>query len=133
MCYQPKPATPRTAQVNRDAAARYDLADVQDFADAKRGLIAELPGNVGAADGSVIFAPHDFDWIEEGAAPPDSVNPSLWRQSQLIKLGGLYQVTDRIYQVRNNDIANLTVIEGDDGLVVVDCMAGWSRPGRAWS
>ena len=51
------------------------------------------------------------------------MNPSLWRQSQLIRKGGLYKVVDGVYQVRNNDIANLTVIEGDTGLVVVDCMA----------
>ncbi|MEU6586045.1 alkyl sulfatase dimerization domain-containing protein [Nocardia sp. NPDC046763] len=110
--------------MNREAAARYDLANVQDFSDVRRGLIAELPGNVIAGDGSVIFDPHALDWIEEGAPAPDTVDPSLWRQSQLIKLGGLYQVSDRIYQVRNNDMANLTVIEGDDGLIVVDCMFG---------
>ncbi|AHH18493.1 metallo-beta-lactamase superfamily protein [Nocardia nova SH22a] len=124
MCVHPKPATARTAEINRDAAAAYDLANTRDFTDAKRGLIAELPGSVTSSDGSVVFDPHDFDWIEEGADTPDSVNPSLWRQSQIIKLGGLYQVGDRIYQVRNNDIANLTVIEGDDGLIIVDCMAG---------
>ena len=51
-----------------------------------------------------------------GDAPtPDTVNPSLWRQSQVISQGGLYEVTDGVYQVRNNDIANLTVVEGDDG------------------
>ncbi|MFE3255689.1 alkyl/aryl-sulfatase [Nocardia sp. NPDC059229] len=124
MCTQPKPATPDTARVNREAAAHYDLANVQDYSDVRRGLIAELPGNVIAGDGSVIFDPHALDWIEEGAPAPDTVDPSLWRQSQLIKLGGLYQVCDRIYQVRNNDMANLTVIEGDDGLIVVDCMFG---------
>ena len=123
MCCHPKPATSATVKINRDATALYDLADTRDFADAKRGLIAELPGNVTKDDGTIVFAPNDFDWIEEGAPAPDTVNPSLWRQSQLIKLGGLYQVSERIYQVRNNDIANLTVVEGEDGLIIVDCMA----------
>ena len=40
---------------------------------------------------------------------------------QVIHEGGLYKVVDRIYQVRNNDIANLTIVEGDDGLIVIDC------------
>ncbi|NKY34187.1 MBL fold metallo-hydrolase [Nocardia speluncae] len=124
MCYEPKPATARTAQVNRDAAARYDLANRQDFTDARKGLIAELPGNVVGDGGSVIFDPGALEWIGEDNPPPDSVDPSLWRQSRLIRLGGLYRVADGIYQVRGNDIANLTVVEGEDGLIVIDCMAG---------
>ena len=35
---------------------------------------------------------------------PDTVNPSLWRQSQVIHQGGLFKVVDGLYQVRNNDI-----------------------------
>jgi hypothetical protein len=35
-----------------------------------------------------------------------------------MRRGGLYQVTDGVYQARNNDIANLTIVEGDGGLVV---------------
>ncbi|MFI2233939.1 MBL fold metallo-hydrolase [Nocardia testacea] len=124
MCYEPEPATATTARINKDAAACYDLANRQDFADARRGLLAELPGNVVGADGSVVFDPHAFDWIGADDPAPDSVNPSLWRQSQLVKAGGLYQVTDGLYQVRGNDIANFTVVEGEDGLIVVDCMAG---------
>lgn len=124
MCYEPESATVTTARINKDAAARYDLADRQDFADARRGLLAELPGNVVGDGGSVVFDPHAFDWIGADDPAPDSVNPSLWRQSQLVKAGGLYRVTDGLYQVRGNDIANLTVVEGEDGLIVVDCMAG---------
>lgn len=48
------------------------------------------------------------------------MHPSLWRQSQLIHEGGLYKVTDHLYQVRNSDIGNLTVVEGDDGLIIID-------------
>ena len=33
---------------------------------------------------------------------------------------GLFQITDRIYQVRGFDISNMTLIEGDRGLVVID-------------
>ncbi len=126
MCQGAKEPTPSTTASNREAVHRYDMDDRQDFTDARRGgLIAELPGNVVGPDGSVIFDPHDFDFIGDDAEAPDSVEPSLWRQSQLMKHGGLYKVTEGgLYQVRNNDIANLTVIEGEDGIVVVDCMAG---------
>ena len=64
-----------------------------------------------------------LDYITDEAPAPDTVNPSLWRQSQVIRRGGLYKVTDGLYQARNNDIANLTIVEGDAGLVIIDCTA----------
>lgn len=48
------------------------------------------------------------------------MNPSLWRQSQLVNTGGLFKVTDRLYQVRTYDLSNLTIIEGDTGIIIVD-------------
>ena len=51
---------------------------------------------------------------------PTTVNPSLWRQARLNMHHGLFQVTDRIYQVRGFDASNMTLIEGDRGLIVVD-------------
>lgn len=124
MCQTPKDPSAATTAANHAATDRYDMANRQDFTDSRRGLIADLPGNVTGADGHVIFDPHDFDYITDDAPAPDSVEPSLWRQSQLIRHGGLFEVTKGLYQVRNNDIANLTVVEGEDGLIVIDCMAG---------
>ncbi|MDF3310547.1 alkyl sulfatase dimerization domain-containing protein [Rhodococcus sp. T2V] len=124
MCQSPKDATPITAEINAAAVQLYDMDNRQDFTDSRRGLIAELPGNVVGADGSVIFDPTEFDYLTDDAPPPNTVNPSLWRQSQLIARGGLFEVVPGLYQVRNNDIANLTVVEGGNGLVVIDCMAG---------
>ena len=125
MPYSPKDATPATASANREVVALYDMADRQDFADADRGFIAGFPGGkVVGADGHVIFDQGDYEYIADDAPAPDTVNPSLWRQSQVIKKGGLYKVVDGLYQARNNDIANLTIVEGDSGLVIIDCMAG---------
>lgn len=125
MCTQPKPPTAHTISANHAARERYAMDDVEDFTLSARGLIAELPGNVLAdSDGSVVFDASALDYIDDDTPAPDSVNPSLWRQSQQIRRGGLFQVTDRVYQVRNNDIANLTIIEGEDGLIAIDCMAG---------
>jgi alkyl sulfatase BDS1-like metallo-beta-lactamase superfamily hydrolase len=124
MPYTPKDATPATVAANRDAVALYDMDDRQDFADADRGLIAPFPAQVLGADGHVIFDIDDYAYLADDAPAPDTVNPSLWRQSQVMKRGGLYKVVDGVYQARNSDVANLTIIEGDDGLVIVDCMAG---------
>ncbi|QRP44888.1 alkyl/aryl-sulfatase [Amycolatopsis sp. FDAARGOS 1241] len=48
------------------------------------------------------------------------MHPSLWRQAQLVALHGLYKVTEGIYQVRGLDLSNLTLVEGRDGVVVID-------------
>lgn len=113
---------PATIAAIAEAKAPYPLHDVQDFTDADRGLIAPLPGPVLGADGHTIWDPSALDFVHGDA--PDTVDESLWRQSKLITKAGLYSVVDRVYQVRGNDIGQLTVVEGDDGLVIIDCMAG---------
>jgi alkyl sulfatase BDS1-like metallo-beta-lactamase superfamily hydrolase len=72
-------------------------------------------------DGHVIFDIGNYEYIADDATAPDTVNPSLWRQSQVMRRGGLFKVVDGLYQVRNNDIGDLTIVEGDDGLVIIDC------------
>ena len=125
MSYRPKEATPVTAAVNKAAEALYPLDDRDDFVDARRNLIAPIPnGQVISQAGEVIFDLADFEYLADDAPRPDTVDASLWRTSQVIHEGGLYQVADRIYQVRNNDLANLTIVDGDDGLIVIDCTSG---------
>ena len=51
---------------------------------------------------------------------PETANPSLWRQSQLCARPGLFEVPDGIYQVRGLDLSNLTIVEGDRGVIVID-------------
>ncbi len=94
----------------------------QDFEDAARGFVAPLAdgGRVSGKTGRAVFDPNLLDFIEEGSTAPDTVNPSLWRQGQLVRKGGLFKVLDRLYQVRNQDISNLTIIEGDTGLILMD-------------
>ena len=71
------------------------------------------------ADGRVIYSLEDYAFLADEQAP-DTVNPSLWRQARLNMNHGLFQVTDRIYQVRGFDISNMTIIEGKRGLIVID-------------
>lgn len=114
-------ASEATKAANKKLVEQLPFNDKSDFDNARKGLIAPLPEEVlkGAA-GNVIWNPQQYAFIKPDAKAPDTVNPSLWRQSQLINLSGLFEVTDGIYQVRNLDLSNMTIIEGDDGIVVVD-------------
>src|SRR3989475_5457893 len=58
--------------------------------------------------------------ILERDQAPDTVHPALWRQAQRNRVSGLFQVTDRLYQVRGLDLSNMSIIEGETGLIVVD-------------
>ena len=111
--------TAATRAAQEEVLARYDFADRQDFEFAERGFIAALPEPmVQAEDGRLIRDYRGWELFDGPA--PDSVNPSLWRLAQVQSRVGLYQVTDRIYQVRGMDLANMTVIVGDTGYILVD-------------
>ncbi|MFD6108392.1 MBL fold metallo-hydrolase, partial [Nocardia salmonicida] len=95
------------------------FGDTQDFADAERGFVAALtPGVVKNAAGDVVWDIDAYSFLD-GECPP-TVNPSLWRQSQLCVKQGLYEVTDGIFQIRAFDLSNMTLVEGDGGVIVID-------------
>ncbi|WP_328580858.1 alkyl/aryl-sulfatase [Streptomyces sp. NBC_00370] len=96
-----------------------DYADRSDFQDAERGFVAALsPAVVRTEDGRVIWDGEAYAFLDGEC--PDSAHPSLWRQSQLCNKQGLFEVTEGIYQVRNLDLSNMTLVEGDTGVVVID-------------
>ena len=113
-------ATPTTLTANAQFAKDLKLDDPQDFEDAKRGFIAKPTGKLLAADGSVLFDYDAYQFIK--GQSPDTVNPSLWRHARLNAEIGLFKVTDGIYQLRGFDVANITLIEGNTGWIVVDAM-----------
>ena len=97
-----------------------DFADRTDFDNANRGLVARLePGVIKAADGRVVYDADAFTRTTAGDCP-DTVHPSLWRQSQLTAIQGLFEVTEGIYQLRGIELSNMTVVEGDTGVIVID-------------
>jgi alkyl sulfatase BDS1-like metallo-beta-lactamase superfamily hydrolase len=113
----PKPPS----AVIESAHSELDLPfhDTTDFDDADRGFIAALsPCIVKAADGRVVWDNDVYAFLDGPA--PSSVHPSLWRQSTLAAKQGLYEVVPGIYQVRGLDLSNITFIEGDTGIIVID-------------
>ena len=116
-----KDPTDATRAANAKLLEQLPFSDTSDFESAKKGLIAPLPSEmIKGQSGNLIWDPTKYGFIKEGEKAPDSVNPSLWRQSQLINISGLFQVADGIYQIRNLDLSNMTIIEGAEGLVIVD-------------
>ncbi|MEV0251615.1 alkyl sulfatase dimerization domain-containing protein [Nocardia sp. NPDC050712] len=104
---------------NQRAAATLPFDDTADFADADRGFLAALnPGVVRDATGKVVWDNDSYDFL--GDPCPHSVHPSLWRQSQLTVKQGLYEIAPGFYQIRGLDLSNMTLIEGDTGVVVID-------------
>lgn len=86
-----------------------------------KGFIAPIPQEIIKGEqGNVIWNPQQYAFIKEGDKAPDTVNPSLWRQAQLINISGLFEVTEGVYQIRNLDLSNMTIIEGKEGITVVD-------------
>ena len=110
-----------SVKANEQVAQELKLDDPQDFDDAKRGLIAQPEGKIMAADGTTVLIDFDAFKFVNGKAPP-TVNPSLWRHAILNAQIGLFKVTDGIWQVRGFDIANMALIEGKTGFIVVDTL-----------
>lgn len=114
-----KAATEHITQANERLAQTLPFADSRDFDDAERGFIAALePGVIRAADGRTVWDVDSYAFLA-GQAPP-TVNPSLWRQSQLTAKQGLFEVVPGIYQVRGLDLSNVTFVEGERGVIVID-------------
>ncbi|KZX59039.1 alkyl sulfatase [Halioglobus sp. HI00S01] len=108
-----------TADTNRDIAAELPDDRGADLAAAQRGFIATRSDPlITTAAGDVVWDLDEYAFMEGPA--PDSVNPSLWRQATLNNIHGLFKVTERIYQIRGFDLANMTLIKGDQGFIVVD-------------
>ena len=116
-----KDATAQTKSANDALYGQLPFTDKTDFINAHKGFIAPLPSElIKGKQGNVVWDPQQYAFIKEGEKAPDTVNPSLWRQSQLINIGGLFQVTDGVYQIRNLDLSNMTIMEGKEGITVID-------------
>ena len=114
-----KPPTAVIESAHRDHLSNLPFDDTADFDDADRGFIAaQEPCVIKAADGRVVWDNDVYSFLDGDA--PTSVHPSLWRQSKLCAKQGLYEVVEGIYQVRGLDLSNISFIEGDTGIIVID-------------
>ena len=108
-----------TVEANARILAELPFHDQRDFEDARRGLIASDPDfQVRNELGELVWNQPAYTFM--GDVAPPSVNPSLWRQARLNNIHGLFKVTDGIYQVRGYDLANMSIIEGETGWIIVD-------------
>ena len=117
------PATETTARLN---AAWFDTLDFDDESEkenALRGLI-EAPESLVILDdaGKEVWNVADYAFVNELEAVPDTVNPSLFRNTLYNSYAGLFEVCDGIYQVRGYDMANATFIRTDNGWIVFDVL-----------
>ncbi|MFC2074752.1 alkyl/aryl-sulfatase [Bdellovibrionota bacterium] len=118
---KPNDATAITKKANHSLLKELPFSNKQAFKDARKGFIAPIPeGIIKGKAGNVVWDPKKFSFVKQDSPPPDTVNPSLWRQSKLINISGLFKVVNRIYQIRNLDLSNMTIIEGKKGIIVVD-------------
>ena len=123
-----KNATTATIQKNSDVASALSSDDAKSFELANRGFIAGIPEELihfkNTTEFKVVWDPTQFNFVD--GKYPETVNPSLWRQSKLTNISGLFEVVPGIYQVRNYDLANMTIIEvgeeDDRGIVIVDVL-----------
>ncbi|MEM7255412.1 MAG: alkyl sulfatase dimerization domain-containing protein [Pseudomonadota bacterium] len=99
---------------------QFDWANRQDFDFASRGLIHRTTDAlIETAEGGVAWHHHAFETFLHGDAPT-SVHPSLWRHALLNNFRGLFKVTEGVYQVRGESLANVTFVETDSGYIVID-------------
>ena len=118
-----------TEAAQAKVAASSPFADRQDFDFAARGFVATREDPIiRNAAGQPVWDLSAFDFLKGPA--PATVNPSLWRQGQLMAMNGLFRVSDRIWQVRGFDLANITFVKGDAGWIVIDTL-GSTETARA--
>ena len=115
-----QPATAITRACQHAARRWLPLTDTQSFDDARRGHVADLPpGAITRAKGGPVWNLAAYGFLADEEAP-DSVHPGLWRHARVNMITGLFKVCDRVWQVRGLDISNMTILEGDSGLIVID-------------
>lgn len=116
------PAHPAIKHAHAALHAALPAQSDEDFDYARRGFIATIAdAEIKNAKGRTVWSLKPYHFITDSPAP-DTVHPALWRQARLNNIHGLFQVTERIYQVRGFDLANITFLETDNGVIAFDCL-----------
>src|SRR5258705_9031726 len=118
----PKEASAPVVAQHAATVKALPFSDISDFEDASRGFLGTLENaRITSAQGRVVWSLEPYGFLSDPEAPP-TVDPSLWRQSRLNMNHGIFEVVPGVYQVRGLDIANMTLIEADTGVIVVDAL-----------
>jgi len=118
---QPKSATDTTIASQNHFKKKLNFSDRRSFENAQKGFIATIEPMTIAHDVAkrTVYDLEAVSFLKDDA--PDTVNPSLWRQAQLnAQHHGLYEIVDGLYQIRSFDIANMTLIRGNTGWIIID-------------
>lgn len=119
-----KGATEATRQKNEEVYRQLDFNNKDEINAAAKGLLDSPESlEIKDEDGSVIWSQKAFSFVTEDTPSPDTVHPGLWSNAQMNRYYGLFQVHDRIFQVRGYDVTNLTLIAGDTGWIIIDPMS----------
>ncbi|MFF3956105.1 alkyl/aryl-sulfatase [Streptomyces sp. NPDC001890] len=114
-----KPAQQPVVDGNSAILRRFPFDDTRDLDDARRGFMGTATETViRDADGSTVWDLGAYGFLTGDC--PGTANPSLWRQSRLSAAHGLFEVVEGIYQIRGFDLSNMTVVEGERGVLVID-------------
>ncbi|MDK9556934.1 alkyl sulfatase dimerization domain-containing protein [Marinobacter sp. M216] len=126
--------TASTGKANQQVLEQRPFDNHSDFANARRGLIAQDPELMTEhLGGGEVWNMPDYDFVDaEGENAPASVNPSLWRQAALNNIHGLFKVTEGLYQIRGYDLANMSIIETDTGWILVDPLTARETASKAF-
>ncbi|NEB96058.1 alkyl/aryl-sulfatase [Streptomyces bauhiniae] len=111
-------AEPSVSRGNAETGERLPFADTQDFEDAHRGFVGTAEESAVRGDDGEVWDLAAYEFLDRDCPP--TANPSLWRQSRLAAQHGLFEVTEGVYQVRGFDLSNMTIVEGDRGVLVID-------------
>ncbi|BDH06547.1 alkyl/aryl-sulfatase [Streptomyces seoulensis] len=111
-------AEPSISRGNAEIGERCPLDDTRDFEDVRRGFVGTAEETVVRGDDGEVWDLEAYGFLDRDCPP--TANPSLWRQSRLAAQHGLFEVTEGVYQVRGFDLSNMTIVEGDRGVLVID-------------
>ena len=115
----PATASEATSQAMDEVRALVENDDSRDFEFAERGFVAtRTDPNIRDDSGRIVSTLSSYDFLKGPA--PDTVNPSLWREARILTRHGLFQVSDRIWQVRGFDVSTVSFIDAGTGWIVVD-------------
>jgi alkyl sulfatase BDS1-like metallo-beta-lactamase superfamily hydrolase len=91
----------------------------EDFDEARRGLVAPFePTRIEGEGGRTVWELESYDFL--AGDPPATAHPALWRQGKLSTIAGLFELAPGFYQLRGFDLSNMHVVEGREGIVVID-------------